>query len=98
MMIEPDTSTKPEAGVIATRPATARAAPVDPRDGEPRETGHRRGGIGHDERARREAAGHERAAGVEAEPAEPEERGAEDGHRRVVWLAGLEPPSGQDSP
>src|SRR5207253_10879658 len=37
-----------------------------------------------DERVRGQPAGGDRAAGVEAEPAEPEERRAQDGHRRIV--------------
>ena len=44
------------------------------------------GGVRDDEGAGREAAGGDRRAGVEAEPAEPQEARAEDGHRDVVRL------------
>ena len=42
--------------------------------------------VGDDERAGREPAGRKGRAGVEAEPAEPQEARAEDGHRHVMRL------------
>ena len=61
---------------------------VQPADGDPGDGGHRGRGVGGDERGRGQAVGADGAAGIEAEPAEPEEAGAEDRHRHVMRLGG----------
>ena len=58
----------------------------EPADGHPGQRAHRGGGVGDDEGDRGQPVRGERAAGVEAEPAEPEQAGAEHGHRQVVRL------------
>ena len=92
MTIAPIGPTKPQAGVIATRPATAPEAapsiealplaihsPSDPGQ-------HRRGGGEQrvDEGQRGDAVGFEGGAGVEAEPAHPQQRGADHGQGQAV--------------
>ena len=79
---------------MATRPATAPAAapttltlrPLRVGGADPGQGARGRGHGGDHERLRRQAVGAERGAGVEAEPAEPQEAGAQDGHGHVVRL------------
>ena len=93
-MMAADASTKPEAGVIATSPATAPAAGPSTLGCPWRiqetviqvEAAHRGGGVGHHERVCRQAVGRQGAAGVEAEPAEPEQPRAEHRVGQVVRL------------
>ena len=78
-------STKPDAGVIATSPATApeampRTAGLPLATHSDQHPGHRgRGGgdVGDGEGHARTPAGRERRAGVEPEPADPEQGGAD---------------------
>ena len=84
--------TKPAHGVIATRPATAPdAAPkrggvaaADPLEQQPPEHRGRGGHVRVHERLRGDAVGAERGAGVEPEPAEPQDAGAEQRERQRV--------------
>ena len=84
--------TKPEAGVMATRPATApeqmpmhgRLAAHHPFDQHPGEAG-RRGGDVRDRHGHAGLhAGGDGGAGVEAEPADPQQRGADQGET-MLW-------------
>jgi hypothetical protein len=93
MMIAALASTKPDAGVMATSPATA------PADGNPGQRTHAGGGVGHDYRVGREAVGAQGRAAVEAEPAEPQQSGADYCQPNIVRLEslGLSPhPRSQD--
>ena len=90
--------TKPEAGVMATKPATTPdggaqrggtcpgAATRHRRPGQSR--GGRGGQMGDDEGAGGQPVGGEGAAGVEAEPAEPEDARAQHRHGDVVRMHG----------
>ena len=99
MASAPFRPTKPAAGVMATRPATAPdAAPssdglplVDPFHQRPRHHRRGRGQEGVDEGDRGDAAGFQRRAGVEAEPADPQDRRADHGQGQVVRLDRLAP-------
>ena len=90
--MEPIGPAKPAAGVMATRPATApeampssEALPLRERlDGHP---GEARGGgsqDGVDQRKSRAAGGLQVRAGVEAEPADPQQAGADEGQGQRV--------------
>ena len=86
--------TKPAAGVIATRPATAPAAAPSTlgwplcaqAHGHPGQRAHRSRRVGRHEGVARQAVRGQRAARVEAEPAEPEQARAQHRHRQVVRL------------
>jgi hypothetical protein len=85
--------TYPDAGVIATRPATAPlAAPggggasiVPPFKEHPRQRGGSRGRIGHDEGARGQRAGADGAARIEPKPSEPQQTRSNHGHGQIMW-------------
>ena len=78
-----------EPGDRADRGAEHRGRPlVQPADGDPRDGGHRRRRVGRDEGGGGQAVRAKGGAGVEAEPAEPEQAGAEDRHRHVVRFRG----------
>ena len=59
---------------------------MQPADGDPGDRRHGGRRVGGDEGVGRRAVGTQRRAGVEAEPAEPQQAGAEHGHRHVVRL------------
>ena len=60
----------------------ARLLDSDPFDGHPGEGAENPGGIRDQEGAARESVGGDRAAGIEAEPAEPKETGSDEGQGR----------------
>ena len=86
--------------MIATRPATragghsdgAHAARLHLRDDTPRQGGRSRGRVGDQEGVDVQRVGRQTRSGVEAEPAEPQERGPKDDVRYVVGLGAGVPP------
>jgi len=66
-----------------------RVAAVGPFDSDPGHYRHGRGRVGGEEGKARGAIGRQRAAGVEAEPADPQHGGADDGERKAVRRHGL---------
>ncbi len=93
----PTGPTKPEAGVIATRPATApEQMPITvglPFSAHSTSIQVKRGNRGRDLGHQHRHAGlHPRrdgGAGVEAEPADPQQRGADEGQHHVVRRPGI---------